>query len=216
MLVSAIWQRESAISVHVSPPSWTHFLPYPTPSRLSQSASLSSLCYTRLCLLEGSFSFDGRMNLRVETVDRPGWGGQSEVYWVNHGKHCVSELKRRQEREGKERGLRDVWEQRMKGKYTRVVFQGPIGTFEWIHPVGSSVNPQGRRGLWAGDSHLGSWFQWNFQGEEQRDEKPMGWGKWHKFEVHGIYPGYRSVDLGNSIKTLTTKLMTLKKLGKFP
>lgn len=68
----------------------------------------------------------------------------------------MSELKRRQEREGKERGLRDVWEQRMKGKYTRVVFQGPIGTFEWIHPVGSSVNPQGRRGLWAGDSHLGS------------------------------------------------------------
>lgn len=34
----------------------------------------------------------------------------------------------------------------MKGKCTRVLFQGPIGTFEWIHPVGSSVNPQGRRG----------------------------------------------------------------------
>lgn len=70
--------------------------------------------------------------------------------------NTVSELKRRQEREGKERDLRDVWEQRKKGKCTGVLFEGPIRTLEWIHPVGSSVNPPGRRGLWAGDPHLGS------------------------------------------------------------
>lgn len=58
----------------------------------------------------------------------------------------MSELKRRQKREGKERDLRDVWKQRMKGKCTRVLFQGPIRTFEWIYPGGISVNPPGRGG----------------------------------------------------------------------
>ena len=46
MLVFAIQQRESAISVHLSPPSWTSFhTSNPHPSRLSQSTVLSSLCY---------------------------------------------------------------------------------------------------------------------------------------------------------------------------
>ena len=58
----------------------------------------------------------------------------------------MSELKWRQERGGEERDLRDVWEQRMKGKCTHVLFQGPVRTCEWIHPVGSSVNPPGRGG----------------------------------------------------------------------
>ena len=48
MLVSAIQQYESAIGIHMSPPSWTS-LPPPTPShpsRLSQNTGLSCLCYT--------------------------------------------------------------------------------------------------------------------------------------------------------------------------
>ena len=47
MLVSAILQHESAVSINMSPPSWTSFLP-PTPSypsRLSESTRLSYLCY---------------------------------------------------------------------------------------------------------------------------------------------------------------------------
>ena len=48
MLISAIQQHESTISIHMSPPSWT-FLPpssLPHPSRLSQSTGLSSLHHT--------------------------------------------------------------------------------------------------------------------------------------------------------------------------
>ena len=44
VLVSAVQQRESAIGIHISPPSWT-FLP-PHPTHLGhQSTELSSLCY---------------------------------------------------------------------------------------------------------------------------------------------------------------------------
>ena len=46
VLVSALQQHESAISIHMSLPSWTS-LPLPSHlSRLSQSTGLSSLCYT--------------------------------------------------------------------------------------------------------------------------------------------------------------------------
>ena len=48
MLVSAIYQHELIISIHMSPPSWTSF-PLPTlshTSRLSKSPSWSSLSYT--------------------------------------------------------------------------------------------------------------------------------------------------------------------------
>ena len=50
MLAFAIYQHDSVIGVHVSPPSWT-LLPPPTPtasypSRLSQSTDLSSLSHT--------------------------------------------------------------------------------------------------------------------------------------------------------------------------
>ena len=44
-LVSAVQQFESAISIHISPPSWASLLlPSPT-SRSSQGTALSSLCY---------------------------------------------------------------------------------------------------------------------------------------------------------------------------
>ena len=43
VLVSAVQQHESAICIHVSPPSRP---PLPYPSRLSQSTKLTSLCYT--------------------------------------------------------------------------------------------------------------------------------------------------------------------------
>ena len=43
MLVSAIHQHESAIGIHMSPPSWTSLPPQPHPSRLSQISQLSSL-----------------------------------------------------------------------------------------------------------------------------------------------------------------------------
>ena len=48
VLVSAIYQHESAIGIHMSSPSWNSLLPLiPShPSRLSQSPSLSSLSHT--------------------------------------------------------------------------------------------------------------------------------------------------------------------------
>ena len=48
VLASATHQHESAIGIHMSPPSWTLLLPSPIPShpsRLSQSTGLSSLCH---------------------------------------------------------------------------------------------------------------------------------------------------------------------------
>ena len=45
MLVSAVEQSESAIHIHISPPSWAS-LTAPHPSRSSQSTELRSLCYT--------------------------------------------------------------------------------------------------------------------------------------------------------------------------
>ena len=45
-LVSAIQQHESAIIIHICPPSWTFLQPTPShPSRSLQSTKLSSLCY---------------------------------------------------------------------------------------------------------------------------------------------------------------------------
>ena len=47
MLVSAVQWSESAICIHISPPSWAPHSPPPShPSRSSQSTDLSSLCYT--------------------------------------------------------------------------------------------------------------------------------------------------------------------------
>ena len=48
VLVSAIHQHESAIGIHMSPPSWPSLLPPTTsqPSKLSQSPGLSSLSHT--------------------------------------------------------------------------------------------------------------------------------------------------------------------------
>ena len=48
LLVSAVGQSESAIYIHISPPSWNslHSPPPSHPSRLPQSTTLSSLCYT--------------------------------------------------------------------------------------------------------------------------------------------------------------------------
>ena len=47
MLVSAVQRSESAICIHISPPSWAPHSPPPShPSRSSQSTELSSLCYT--------------------------------------------------------------------------------------------------------------------------------------------------------------------------
>ena len=48
VLVSATHQDESAIGVHMSPPSWTSLLPSAPshPCRLSQGTRLSSLCFT--------------------------------------------------------------------------------------------------------------------------------------------------------------------------
>ena len=43
VLVSAIHQPKSATGIHMFPPSW---IPLPSPSRLSQSTGLSSLCHT--------------------------------------------------------------------------------------------------------------------------------------------------------------------------
>ena len=43
VLVSAIQQPKSAAGIHMFPPSW---IPLPSPSRLSQSTGLSSLCHT--------------------------------------------------------------------------------------------------------------------------------------------------------------------------
>ena len=50
VLVSAAKQHESAIRIHISPPSWTSL-----PSRLSQSTELRPLCYTAaICFMHGS------------------------------------------------------------------------------------------------------------------------------------------------------------------
>ena len=47
VIVSAVQQSESALSIHMSPPSWTSLAPPPShPCRSSQSTELSSLCYT--------------------------------------------------------------------------------------------------------------------------------------------------------------------------
>ena len=46
VLVSAVQWSESAIRMHISPPSWTSHYPPFCPSRSSQSTELSSLCYT--------------------------------------------------------------------------------------------------------------------------------------------------------------------------
>ena len=48
VLVSAVQQRESAICIHISPPSWNSIPPPPShSSRVSQSTEMSSLCYTQ-------------------------------------------------------------------------------------------------------------------------------------------------------------------------
>lgn len=41
-----------------------------------------------------------------------------------------------------------------EGKLWMCLFQGPIGTFDWTYPVGSSMSPQCRRELWAAAPHL--------------------------------------------------------------
>ena len=48
LLVSTIYQHESAIGIHVSPPSWnsSHLLPRPTPLGCRRAPDLSSLCHT--------------------------------------------------------------------------------------------------------------------------------------------------------------------------
>ena len=47
MLVSAVQQRESVVSIYKTPPSWASLPPAPPshPSRLSQSTEMSSLCH---------------------------------------------------------------------------------------------------------------------------------------------------------------------------
>ena len=46
MLASAVQQSESAMCIHISPPSWAYPLPPSHPSRSPQSIELSSLCFT--------------------------------------------------------------------------------------------------------------------------------------------------------------------------
>ena len=70
MLVSAIHQHESAIGIHISPPSWTS-LPPPTtshPSILSQSTRLSSLSKV-LYLLK----FKGKVHLNKHVYLKHGF-----------------------------------------------------------------------------------------------------------------------------------------------
>lgn len=81
----------------------------------------------------------------------------------------------------------------MKGKCTRTLFQDPIRIFEWIHPVGSSVNPQDRRGsglefhTWALESSE------IFREKSSEMRNPWDGGEiLVKFEVHRLYPVYRS------------------------
>ena len=83
VLASAIRQHEPAIGICMHPPSWAS-LPPPTPShpsRLSQSAGLSSLSHTAICFTYGSV-FVGEGNgtpLQYCCLENPMDGG---AWWV--------------------------------------------------------------------------------------------------------------------------------------
>ena len=60
LLVSTIYQHESAIGIHVSPPSWnsSHLLPLPTPLGCRRAPDLSSLCHTWNVRWLSNFPYD--------------------------------------------------------------------------------------------------------------------------------------------------------------
>lgn len=97
------------------------------------------------------------MNLRVGNGDRPKAGRTVRSLWNKPWKNTkrLNESRGRRER-GEGKGLERYLGAEDERKVWTCLFQGPIRTVEWIHPVGSSMSPQCRRKLRAGDPHLTS------------------------------------------------------------